>query len=193
VTILMQAGPDLSRVDERQLLAMAREQPDGPAFRALFERLRGPVVRLLLGLVRDRALADDLLQETFLRVHQHLDRFDPARQARPWVLQIARNLALNALRARRKGEAPGDDPPERAVSDRVLRQAEVRERVLALRAALAALDDEQRALLLQRHGLGMRQAELAASWGCTERTIRNRLVAAAAAVTRVLAIQGGAS
>ncbi|MCO5165306.1 MAG: sigma-70 family RNA polymerase sigma factor [Planctomycetes bacterium] len=181
-----EAAPDA------RLALLAREDPGGPAFRTLYERHRGPVYGLLLRLLDDPALAEDALQETFFRVHEHLDRYDAGRPFRPWLLTIARNVALNALRARRKACAPPQDEPERAVSDRVARHTAAREDARAARAALAALDDDDRALLVMRHGLGLKLDDLAAVYGCTERTVRNRLQAALDRLTRKL-LEGGRS
>lgn len=176
---------ELDRLDDAALLSRAADDPGGAAFRVLYERHAGPVFRFLLGLTHDRGLAEDLLQESFFRVHQHLDRIDPARELRPWLFQVARNAALNQLRARKKLIEAGERE-SRPGSDRVPALAAKDEQVASTREALERLDDEERALLLQRHGLGLKLEELAASWGCTERTIRNRLHAASASLLRAM-------
>lgn len=170
---------------DQELATRAREEPDGDAFGLLYARHADDVFRLLVRVVGDAALAEDALQEAFLRAHQFLDRWDPARPFRPWLLQVARNTGLNALRARRKA-GPVLTDVDRATSDRIARAAGLDEAAEAARAALAALDDEVRTLLVERHGLGLSLDELAASYGCTERTIRNRLHAAVDALTRAL-------
>lgn len=182
----------LAAAPDARLVSLAREDPSGPAFRALYERHRDDVHRFLVRLLDDRALADDALQETFFRVYWHLDRFDPARAFRPWLLQIARNAGVNALRARRKGVEPPPDAAslERATSDRVPRQVAEDEHARAAREALETLDDEDRALLVLRHALGLKLTEIAESLGCTERTVRNRLHAAVERLTRAL-LEGG--
>lgn len=183
----MGSGVDVAIDEDVELLRRAQDEPAGEAFRALYERHAPSVLAFLVGLTGDRALADDLLQESFFRVHQHLDRFDPARAFRPWLLQIARNAALNALRSKKR-VAEG---AERAASDRVPWQAATAEARAVTRAALDAIDDDERALLLQRHGLGLSLEAMAGSWGCTDRTIRNRLRAAADSLLRALLAQGG--
>jgi len=184
----MRSGVEVGIDEDVELLRQAQDEPAGEAFRALYERHAPSVLAFLVGLTGDRALADDLLQESFFRVHQHLDRFDPTRPFRPWLLQIARNGALNALRSRKKAVADG---AERAASDRVPSQAATAEARAVTRAALDAIDDDERALLLQRHGLGLSLEAMAGSWGCTDRTIRNRLHAAADSLLRALLAQGG--
>lgn len=170
-----------------ELLRLARDGTDDAAFRELYRRHRAVVQGFLRRLLQDDAAAEDVLQETWLRVHQHLDRHDPARAFRPWLFQIARNLGLNALAARaRPGRATAGDASTSATSDRVPLEAARAESRDAAREALDALPDEMRALLLQRHGLGMTLDELASSWDLNERTIRTRLQAAVDRLTQAL-------
>jgi RNA polymerase sigma-70 factor (ECF subfamily) len=175
---------------DQELLRLARGDPSGPPFRTLYERHREEVFRYLLRLVADRQLAEDLVQETFLRIYESLDRFDTERPFRPWLYQIARNAGLNALRARRKKEKPAE-LPDRPGSGRVVAETEKREATRHALAALAALADEDRALLVDRVALGMKLEELAESLGCTERTVRNRLDAAVERLTRALVERQG--
>lgn len=179
--------------DDATLVAAALRTPGGDAFRLLYERHAGEVLAFLRRLSGERTLAEDLLQETFLRVHQHLEGFDRARPFRPWLFQIARNAAFDALRRRDKGKASHDvyeqDPSQ---SDPVLKTLAAAEAQHAAERALVNISDESRALLLQRHGLGLTQAELAQTWGVSERTIRTRLRKAIQALTRALLHEGGA-
>jgi RNA polymerase sigma-70 factor (ECF subfamily) len=180
-------GPDSPPSDDRELMRLALDDPSGPPFRTLYERHKQIVFRYHLRIVGDPELAEDLLQDTFLRVYEHLGRFDPERPFRPWLFQIARNAALNALRARGKKEKPASGSlPERPSSDRLVAQVARGEATELARDALASLGDEDRALLVDRVGLGMKLEEIAASLGCTERTVRNRLDAAVERLTRAL-------
>jgi RNA polymerase sigma-70 factor (ECF subfamily) len=179
-----------TEADDADLLVLARDDPTGAPFRTIYDRHRDDVYRFLLSLVGSRDLADDLTQETFFRVYLHRDRYDASRPFRPWLFEIARNAGLNALRARRKV----DDLPriQQAASDGVPAQVAAAERAEAARRALATLDPEDRALLLQRVGLGMKASELAKLAHCTERTVRNRLCAALERLTEaLLATKGG--
>lgn len=182
--------PARSRLEtstDGELLRLARG-PDGEAaFRELHRRHRPALLGFLRRLLRDETAAEDVAQETFLRVHGHLDRHDPERPLRPWLVRVGRNLALNALASARKpGRVTAGDASPGAASDRVPQQAADRESSDAAREALDDLPDEARALLLQRHGLGMSLDELAASWDLNERTIRTRLQAAVDELTRAL-------
>src|SRR5947207_1138947 len=74
------------------------------AFRAHYERHKTEVFGFLICLLRDEALAEDALQEAFLRAYRALDQYDPERSFRSWLFQIARNVALDAIRLERKHE-----------------------------------------------------------------------------------------
>ena len=89
-----------------------RSAPPPPSFDQLFTRYQGPIYRHILGLVGDPAQAQDLTQDTFLKVFTALPgAHDPVRPA--WLYRIATNTARDALRHRRRLTwvpfAPGDD------------------------------------------------------------------------------------
>lgn len=165
--------PSLDALADGALVSLARGGPAGPAFRVLYERHRGDVHRLLLPLLRDPALADDVCQETFFRAYRTLDRFDAHRPLGPWLARIARNLALNELRSRKK--LSHGDVPERGQSDRLPREPGESRRV---RLALEALPEEDRALVVERIVLDRPTGEIAESFGVSDRTIRTRIQAA---------------
>ena len=144
------------------------------------------VFSFLVRLLGDRALAEDVLQEGFIAVYRSLDRYDPARPVRPWLFEIMRNAAFMALRARGRKEQREQAAAKKEIEDPVLPAVTAREDVSRTRAALGELPDETRALLIQRHGLGMKLEELAESFACSERTIRNRLEKAAVEFARAL-------
>jgi RNA polymerase sigma factor (sigma-70 family) len=147
------------------------------SLQAIYLEHREEVFGFLVTLLRDRHQAEDVLQESFVRVYANAARFDPTRPIRPWLFEIVRNAGLDTLRKMRKSSERG--APEKAVGDGLLGELSEKEQIEHARAALDSLPDETRALLLQRHELGMKLAELAESFGVTERTIRNRLNAAA--------------
>jgi RNA polymerase sigma-70 factor (ECF subfamily) len=165
------------------------------AFRALHDRHKDEVFSFLVHMLRDDPLAEDALQETFLRVYRAIDSYDPERAFRPWLYQIARNVALDTLRLLKKAdrlEAVSAEGARRGANraDPVVPEVERRESVERARAALEVLAPEARALLVQRHGLDMKIAELAESWSITEKTVTARLRAAAAKLAEVLSKPG---
>jgi RNA polymerase sigma-70 factor (ECF subfamily) len=159
------------------------------AFRQLYERYFDEVHRFVRRLLQDGHAADDAVQETFVRLHRGLATIDPARPLRPFVLTVARNVAIDALRARAKRpkELPEDERHEPAV---ISEAASERERRAAIADALAALAPEHRSILVLRHVEGLKLEEIAEGASCTVRTARNRLRAAGALLGRELKRRG---
>ncbi|MEJ7838556.1 MAG: sigma-70 family RNA polymerase sigma factor [Thermomicrobiales bacterium] len=76
---------------------------DSTALEYLYDRYSTPAFSVIIRIVRDRQVAEELLQELFLRIWQKATVFDPERgQVQPWILGIAHNLGLNELRSRRR-------------------------------------------------------------------------------------------
>lgn len=165
---------------------MKREPVTDAEILRLYEA-HGEVVLDFAGrIVRDRALAEDVLQETFLAARASWDRYDPSRPVRAWLLGLARNHALMAMRKRKKDERLATSAPARAdeTPSAVIRAAAATEERATAREALLDLDDETRALLVERHGLGRKIDEIAESWDVAEKTVRNRLKAAGEAFAK---------
>jgi len=85
--------------DERLLAAY--RGGDLAAFEALFRRYQGPLCRHVTRMLNDRATAENLVIETFHRLHVRRERFRAGAAVRPWVYAIASNLARNRLRRER--------------------------------------------------------------------------------------------
>lgn len=180
--------PGLSDQALVQLAQSHLEQGD-QAFRALYERYKDELFGFVLRVTRERALAEDAFQDAFVRVFQKLASYDPSRPFRPWLYRVARNAAVDRLRREGKTAELEREP---AQEGHVAREASRREDAARTQDALARLDPETRALLVQRHAQGLKLAELAQVWACTERTVRNRLHRAAGELAAALAQGGGA-
>ena len=100
--------PSLS---DRDLVDRAREG-DEQAFAQLVRRHQQRIHRLALHNLRDRAEAEDVTQETFIRAYRALARFDGRSEPYTWFYRIAVNLSLNAIRSRKSQRTTneGDDP-----------------------------------------------------------------------------------
>jgi RNA polymerase sigma-70 factor (ECF subfamily) len=96
---------------DRELVDRARSG-DLSAFDALVRRHHGRIHRLAIHMLRDRAEAEDVAQETFIRAYQALARFDGRSEPYTWFYRIAVNLSLNLLRSRRgqQGRIDVQDP-----------------------------------------------------------------------------------
>jgi len=163
-------------------------------FQRLFDAHCDEVHGFLVRFLKDPTLAEDALQETFLSVHAKQGERDTERSARAWIFRIAHNAAIDLMRRRQKQERLADAEAHSASEpqeDTVAAEVERRERVAHAREALSVLSDEDRALLLLRHGQGMKLAELADCFGCTERTVRNRLRRAATELAQAVLTREG--
>ena len=81
---------------------------DAGAFDQLFERWAGPLLRYLERMVGDEATAEELVQESFLRLHGVRDRYEPRARFSTFLYRIATNLALNELKRPRRARGHDD-------------------------------------------------------------------------------------
>jgi RNA polymerase sigma-70 factor (ECF subfamily) len=100
-------------VSDRELVDLARDG-DAQAFGQLVRRHQQRIHRLAMHLLRDRAEAEDVMQETFIRAYRALARFDGRSEPYTWFYRITINLSLNALRSRKSHRtstmSDADDP-----------------------------------------------------------------------------------
>ena len=88
---------DYGKLSDQEVIEHARRGQQS-AFRELIGRYERPVFSLIYRLVRDRERAEDLSQDTFIKVLNHLDRYDPSYKLSSWIFKIAHNTALDHLR-----------------------------------------------------------------------------------------------
>jgi RNA polymerase sigma-70 factor (ECF subfamily) len=100
-----------TKLTDRDLVDRAR-QGDAGAFGQLVRRHQQRIHRLAVHMLRDRAEAEDVTQETFIRAYQALSRFDGRSEPYTWFYRITINLSLNTIRARKTSRTGGsaDDP-----------------------------------------------------------------------------------
>jgi RNA polymerase sigma-70 factor (ECF subfamily) len=94
---------------DEEITRLRRSDPD--ALSSMIGRYQHRLYRYLLRLSRDRSTAEDLFQQTWLRVMEKIGRYDEARRFDVWLFSVARNLAIDHFRARRFMESL-DDPGE---------------------------------------------------------------------------------
>lgn len=161
--------PDSDGRDAALVAAIAAG--DGEAAAELVERHWRELFRVADLILRDVHAAEDVAQDALISAFTSLDGFDPSRELRPWLVGIASNKAID--RARKAKRRQQVDP---ALLEKTV---ESHDRVGAerpdLRAALEALDPEARAILVMRHVLGYRSAEISELLGVAPGTVRSRL------------------
>jgi RNA polymerase sigma-70 factor (ECF subfamily) len=162
-----------SRAEDMALVAAALGGGED-AFRRLVEKHQKAVYWVAYDVLLDADEAKDVAQETFLRVHGALASFDPGRSFVNWLYRIAKNIAIDALRRRRRRGPPVDDLTALPARERPDpgQQAEVRERVAAV---LAELPLEYRLALTLKEFHGLTPRQIAEVTDCGYATARWRL------------------
>jgi RNA polymerase sigma-70 factor (ECF subfamily) len=150
----------MSAPTDRDLIQHAR-RGDAAAFGELVTRYQTSVFNVCYRIVHERADAEDMAQETFIRAHERLNMFDDERAFGPWVRRVAANVCLNHLESRRV-TTQLDDERDADESQRPERQAEVRERSEQIRGALASLPAHYRVVIELRHYQELSYDEIAA-------------------------------
>jgi RNA polymerase sigma-70 factor, ECF subfamily len=167
------------------------------AFEQIVRRYQRPVLSLLVRLTGDRALAEDLAQETFVKAYRNLAAFDVTRRLSAWILRIAHNTGIDAMRRRRiravsldTGSRPDDPTPAEPAApltpDPVERVALQR----ALEAALATLRPDQREAVALRYEEGLSFDEIGQVLRIPEVTARSHVHRARKELARLLAAAG---
>jgi RNA polymerase sigma-70 factor, ECF subfamily len=149
---------------------------DRSAAAELVQRHQRPLLGFLLSMCGERALAEDLLQETFLRVLERLVRYEEHGRFRALLFQIARNLCSDHFRTRKR-RLPAETGTLEALPDGQDAERGLLEeqRTARLHQALAMLPDEQREVVLLHHYSGLTFREIAELQGCPLGTSLGRM------------------
>jgi RNA polymerase sigma-70 factor (ECF subfamily) len=160
---------------------------DQDALAVLVRRYEHPLFNYACKMIGNRADAEDVFQETFLRVHLHANRFWGNAPFRPWLYRIATNLCKDRLRYRkRRPEVPvaslrqdesWPDPVAEwaSTTTRPDEAAMARERAARMEVALAALSIKHRAVFLMAHQEGLSYAEIARALRIPVGTVKSRM------------------
>lgn len=184
---------------DEDLVSAYIEQGDERAFRLLVERHQERVYGYLIGMVRDADAANDLFQDTFIRVINALNsrRGSYTQQGRflAWLVRIARNAALDHLRSRRRWvDGESQTPEQGAMLDNLADNAPMPDHQLFdaeqrqwLEECIDALPSEQREVLLMRHDSELTFREIAEVTGCSINTALGRMRYALINLRRIMA------
>ena len=179
------------RVNDAELMRRVQDG-DEAALGVLMERWELPVKSVVARIVLNASEAEELAQETLVRVWQQRGKFRAGAEFRPWVFSIAINLARNRLRWWRKRPSVSlqDWSEPEAGGDRRetggLEVMERAERAAAVRDAVAALPVELREALVLFHYEELSQAEIAVALGCSVKTVETRVARAREKLKKVL-------
>jgi RNA polymerase sigma-70 factor, ECF subfamily len=194
-------GPETS--DERLMLAF--QAGDARAFETLVRKHRTPVFNFILRFVGHRARAEDVLQETWLKVVRSAGEYTPKAKFTTWLYTIARNLCVDSARKESyrqassleapatgtdgdEGRPLGEGLPDTGASpERGAYNARLRP---LLERALASLPEEQREVFILREYSGIPFKDIAEVTGVSENTVKSRMRYALDGLRRRLAEMG---
>jgi RNA polymerase sigma-70 factor (ECF subfamily) len=180
------ARDPLKELDDSQVVA-AFLDGEKRAFNELVERYQTRLLNFVYRTTGDRARAEDLVQETFIRIYRHLHRFDQSKKFSTWAYTIASNLAKNELRNRsrnplvlfqtiRKNWEADQRPLEWEDNtyrpDDLFRKRHLREMV---ESAVEELPEHHRVVFVLREMEGKTYEEIAEITGCNLGTVKSRL------------------
>jgi len=166
------------------------QRGDERAFSLIVRAYETPLYNYVLRLVGDRALAEDLTQEIFLRVFQGLPRFSLRSRFTTWMFQVAKNRVLDELRSmerRPRSFVSIDDLPPLEALDQPYERLEA---IDALWRAIEKLNVDLKMALLLRDVVGMSYNEIADSLEITLATVKWRIFKAREEVQLALAREG---
>src|SRR5262245_6255336 len=181
----MEQASALSAATDQEVVQRARDGHER-AYRELVRRYERPVFSLIYRMVRDRELAEDLAQDTFVKVLNALDSYRSEYKFSSWIFKIANNTAIDHLRRKELDTlslegAPDAVNPERAeatalqLGDRAespLQEMESRELGSAIERAIGGLRPEYRSCILLRDVEGRSYEEVAEILGLPLGTVK---------------------
>ena len=165
---------ELAQKTDQEIVALARAGEEA-AYRELIRRYERPLFSLLFRMVRDRELAEDLAQETFVKALNAIESYRPEFKFSSWIFKIANNAAIDHLRRRELDTLSLEGSPQAETPEAIeatalqiggrqespLAEVEARELGGQIEAAIAQLRPEYRSCILLRHVEGWAYEEIA--------------------------------
>lgn len=167
---------DLANLPDADVVALAQHGREA-AYRELIRRYERPVFSLVFRMVRDRELAEDLTQDTFIKVLNHIDKYRAEFKFSSWLFKIANNVAIDHLRRRQLDTVSMEGSPHAtsaaiaeatsielaSSAESPLQEIEARELGSEIERAIGQLRPEYRACILLRHVEDKSYEEIAAT------------------------------
>ncbi len=164
----------ISLGDEVELVSRARDG-DQQAFRVLVDRHLSMIVAGARHLLSDASEAEDVAQETFVRLWQRANDIEVGEAGvRPWLRKVSRNLAIDRLRATKRLDVVAE-VPEHGEAATQHTHVEDQDRANQVATALAALPDRQRVALTLFHFEDLSQVEVADALSCSVEAVESLL------------------
>lgn len=190
----------LIQATDHDLIALAASGSE-KAYRELLDRYQRPVFSLIYRMVRDREKAEDLAQETFVKVFNHIDRFNPKYKFSSWIFKIASNLTIDAIRKKELETVSLDgsrnaSTPDEVDATRITVESrdenpeeflEAKELGQEIERAIGELRPEYRTAILLRHVEGRPYEEIAEIMSVPLGTVKTYIHRARAELRETLA------
>lgn len=156
---------------------------DRTAFEPLVTRYERVLFSVALRLVGDYEDARDATQNAFVRAYEHLETFDPQRRFFSWIYRIVVNECLNLRRSRHPNEPLADTFEAPGGTFEAADAAETSDRI---QAALNALTEEYREVVILRHFVDLSYEEISDVLGVPDKTVKSRLFSARKRLAEIL-------
>ncbi|RRB01083.1 RNA polymerase sigma factor [Larkinella rosea] len=175
--------------NEEKLLVARLREGDHLAFRAIYERYADGLLRRLLRLTRVDHIAEDLLQETFVKLWEKRETIDPGLPVKPWLYKVAENLVFQFFRKLALDSRLQNEMIEwYGKENRIAFEEELfsREKQDLLQKAIQQLSPQQKQVFNLCKLEGLSYEEAASTLGISPSTVSNHLVKASASVRQYL-------
>ena len=109
---------DYAQLSDQDVIRQARDGRES-AFRELIRRYERPLFSIIYRMVRDRELAEDLAQDTFIKVLNNIEKYDPSYKFSSWIFKIAHNTTIDHIRKKAPDTLSLDGSPHALTPDQV--------------------------------------------------------------------------
>lgn len=164
-------GSGMTGVDDAELMARYAAG-DQQAARRMYERFAGPVLTVALATLRKRDLADEVVQDTLVKVYEAAGSYDPSKPLNPWLYTIARRTAVDIYRRESRAAVPAEVGDDVLVVDSL--SFERTWEAWEVRCALQDLPGDEREVVRLAHGAGLTHTEIAGRLGVPLGTVKSR-------------------
>lgn len=141
------------------------------AFQTLYQETARAVYGFALSIVKNKQDAEDILQDTFLKIRENAANYQSRGKMMAWILTITRNLAMEKLRSCKRTSFVGEEILENTLDFSNIDDVELR---LILKEAFCILSDEERQILVLHAVSGLKHREIAAMLGKPLATVLSR-------------------
>lgn len=161
---------------------------DGTSFEGLVRKYLKPIFNLALRMVNDSEQAADIAQITFIKAYENLSTFNRDLKFFSWLYRIAINESLNVLqKQKQRDELPAEVVSRDPMPDEIIQTTERNE---IIQQALMKLPSDQRSVIVMRHFLDFSYAQIGATLGIPEKTVKSRLFQARQQLKELLLNKG---